>query len=145
MTQKNPVSGSSATLTGCKLIVVEDHSDTRQMMTFVLEQNGASVRATDSVTPALQMFEEQHPDIVVADISMAGLNGYALISEVRRINAEGGFHTPVIAVTAFASPQDRELAMSAGFDRYIVKPINLHELIQAIVQLWSGATESPGS
>jgi len=126
---------SLRSLDGCQVLVVEDDSDTRQIMKFVLEQNGAVVEAVDSVNSALTQFRSKKPDVIVADIAMPGLNGFALIAEVRKIDAEVKTHTQVIAVTAFSSPQDRDRAISAGFDQYLTKPFDPSELINAVRQV----------
>jgi CheY-like chemotaxis protein len=105
------------------------------MLKFLLEQTGASVVAADSVPPALDEFKLERPDVVVADIAMPGLNGYALIAEVRRLDAERGEHTRAIAVTAFSTQQDQALATASGFDAYITKPFDPDALVRTIVKL----------
>ena len=117
------------------MLVVEDDSDTLQIMQFVLERHGAHVMPASSVLAALDQIESYSPDVVVADIGMRGLNGYALISEIRKMDAAMGRHTPTIAVTGFATPQDREAASAAGFEAYITKPFDPRILIDAIEQL----------
>jgi len=124
-------------LSGCNILLVEDDSDTRQMMKFVFEQSGATVAAADSVPAALEAFRFRIPDVVVADIGMPGLNGFALIAEVVKLNAEQRIHIPAVAVTAFSSPQDKARALDAGFERYVTKPFDPLELIQAVSELRS--------
>jgi len=139
MTDKQPSEKSSEELSlpleGRGLLIVEDDSDTLHMLKLVLEQNGANVVATDSVVAALKQFELRPPDVILADIAMPDLNGYALIAEVRRTDAERGRHTKAIAVTAFSTERDRELALASGFERYITKPFDPGALIETIVQL----------
>jgi CheY-like chemotaxis protein len=122
-------------LEGRRVLVVENDSDTLQMLKFVLEQNGADVTPTASVPAALEQFELRRPDVLLADIAMPDLNGYALITEVRRIDAETGGHTRAIAVTAFSTQRDQELALASGFQAYITKPFDPHALVQTILQL----------
>jgi CheY-like chemotaxis protein len=122
-------------LKGRRVLVVEDDSDTLQIIQFVLERHGAYVMPTDSVLAALDRLELHPPDVVVADIAMRGLNGYALISEIRKMDAEIGRHTPAIAVTAFSTPQDQAAASAAGFESYITKPFDPDVLINAVAQL----------
>ena len=104
-------------------------------MQFVLERHGAHVMPANSVPAALDRIESSPPEVVVADIGMRGLNGYALISEIREMDAAMGRHTPAIAVTGFATPQDRETAAAAGFEAYITKPFDPHLLIDTVAQL----------
>jgi CheY-like chemotaxis protein len=122
-------------LQGRRVLVVEDDSDTLQIMQFVLERHGAHVMSANSVPAALDRIESSPPEVVVADIGMRGLNGYALISEIREMDAAMGRHTPAIAVTGFATPQDRETAAAAGFEAYITKPFDPHLLIDTVAQL----------
>ena len=128
-------------LQGRRVLVVEDDSDTLQIMQFVLERHGAHVMPADSVPAALDRIESSPPEVVVADIGMRGLNGYALISEIREMDAALGRHTPAIAVTGFATPQDRETAAAAGFEAYITKPFDPHVLIDTVAQLIQGSQE----
>ena len=128
-------------LQGRRVLVVEDDSDTLQIMQFVLERHNAHVMPADSVPAALDRIESSPPEVVVADIGMRGLNGYALISEIREMDAASGRHTPAIAVTGFATPQDRETAAAAGFEAYITKPFDPHVLIDTVAQLIQGSQE----
>jgi len=136
-------------LQGRRVLVVEDDSDTLQIMQFVVERHGADVMPASSVPAALDRIESYSPDVVVADIGMRGLNGYALISEIRKMDAAMGRHTPAIAVTGFASPQDREAASAAGFEAYITKPFDPQLLIDTIAQLvqrsqeWASSRSQP--
>jgi len=122
-------------LEGRRILIVENDSDTLQMLKFVLEQNGAHVVATDGVLAALKEFKSQRPDVILADIAMPDLNGYALITEVRRLDAERGSHTKAIAVTAFATERDQQLAESSGFEGYITKPFDPRALVETVAQL----------
>jgi CheY-like chemotaxis protein len=129
---------------GRRILVVEDDSDTLQIMQFVLERHGAHVMPANSVPAALEQMQTDSPDVVVADIGMRGLNGYALISEIRKMDAAMGRHTPAIAVTGFATPQDRETASAAGFEAYITKPFDPQVLIDTIARLVQGSLELSG-
>jgi len=138
---KKPTDETPRSLEGRRVLVVEDDSDTLQIMQFVLERHGAHVMPADSVPAALDRIESSPPEVVVADIGMRGLNGYALISEIREMDAALGRHTPAIAVTGFATPQDRETAAAAGFEAYITKPFDPHVLIDTVAQLIQGSQE----
>src|SRR5262249_22651467 len=125
---KKPTDETPRSLQGRRVLVVEDDSDTLQIIQFVLEQHRAHVMPADSVPAALDQIESSPPEVVVADIGMRRLNGYALISEIREMDAALRRHTPTIAVTGFATPQDRETAAAAGFEAYITKPFDPHVL-----------------
>jgi len=139
MSKRNPAEHLSADspgpLEGRHILVVEDDSDTIQMIKIVLEQNGARVVPAGSVPDALERFESERPDAIVTDIGMPGLNGYALIAEIRRLDAERGENTKALAVTAFATARDQELALASGFNGYITKPFDPQTLVQAIVDV----------
>jgi CheY-like chemotaxis protein len=122
-------------LAGRQILVVEDDSDTREMLKFVLEQNGADVLTTDSVPPAVDLVEKVHPDAVVADIGLPEYNGYALIAKIREFDGKQQLHTKCVAVTAYATPADRDITLRSGYDAYIAKPFEPEELVQTVVKL----------
>ena len=122
-------------LSGKRILVVEDDSDTREMLRFILEQNGANVRVVPGVEPALQSFEAVKPDAVVADIGMPEYNGYALIAKIREMDEEKQARTKCVAVTAYATPVDRDATLKAGYDAYIAKPFDPEELVKTVVSL----------
>ena len=131
----NSKSLKSKTLKGLRILVVDDEPDAREVMTNVLEEFGAEVTAKDSVRQALEVLELQLPDILVSDIGMPTQDGYSLISQWRLREGTSGKHLPAVALTAYASEQDRERALAAGFDLHIVKPVNFTDLALAIAQL----------
>jgi CheY-like chemotaxis protein len=122
-------------LRGRQVLVVEDDSDTREMLRFVLEQNGANVHAVEAVEPALRAFERSRPDAVVADIAMPEYNGYALIAKIRELDRQKNVRTGCIAVTAYATAADRDLTLSSGYDAYIAKPFEPEELVRTVTAL----------
>ena len=122
-------------LAGRRVLVVENDSDTLQMFKIILEQNGADVVPTDSVPAALTQFEAQQPDAILTDIGMPGLDGYALVAEVRRIDSTRARHTKIVAVTGFSGPREQDLATASGFDDYITKPFDPRALVETIVKV----------
>lgn len=128
-------SKDSLPLFGRQILVVEDDSDTREMLKFILEQNGASVHATDAVLTAVELFKQIHPDAIVADIGLPEYNGYALIAKIREFEKDDQSRTKCVAVTAYATPADRDVTLNAGYDAYIAKPFEPEELVQTVAQL----------
>ena len=128
------MTNNSLPLAGRHILVVEDDSDTREMLKFVLEQNGASVLTTDSVPPAVELIRKVHPDAVVADIGLPEYNGYALIARIRELDSQE-LRTKCVAVTAYATPTDRDVTLKSGYDAYIAKPFEPEELIQTVAKL----------
>ena len=125
-------------LEGLRVLIVEDDSDTLEMLKFVLLQNGADVVPTNAVQAALEQFERQRPDLVLADIAMSEMNGYALIAEIRSKDAERATHTKAVAVTAYSTERDKELALAAGFKAYVTKPFDPSVLVETLVNVMNG-------
>ncbi|AVH66420.1 hybrid sensor histidine kinase/response regulator [Nostoc sp. 'Peltigera membranacea cyanobiont' 213] len=126
---------SSLPLGGVRVLVVDDDTDSRDFIAFVLEQDGAFVIAVSSAYEALQTLGLVKPDVLVSDISMPEIDGYMLIHQVRTLTPEQGGEIPAIALTAFARNDDQEKALKAGFQIHLSKPVNPEELIAAIAQL----------
>ncbi|MEH2179703.1 hybrid sensor histidine kinase/response regulator [Nostoc sp.] len=126
---------NSLPLNGIRVLVVDDDTDSRDFVAFVLEQDGAFVMTVSSADEALQTLAEVKPDVLVSDISMPDMDGYMLIHEVRTRTPEQGGQIPAIALTAFARNYDHEKALKAGFQMHLSKPLNSEKLIAAIVKL----------
>ena len=120
----------SESLRGVSVLAVEDDSDTLQYFTRALGRAGAEVRVASSVDEALRAFAERAPDVVVSDIAMPEKTGYDLVQAIRA--ATRGADVPIIAVTASGIGGDRERALSGGFDDYLRKPVEPHELVAAV-------------
>jgi len=114
-------------------LVVDDEQDARDMLALMLETRGATVRTVGSARDALEMMAGQRPDVLLADLGMAGEDGYSLISRWRRTEEEKRL-SPIaaIAVTAYASATDRERALNAGYHRHIAKPVDAATLVDTI-------------
>ncbi len=126
---------AAADLAGLTIVAVEDDPETREVLLMILRDRGARVVAAADFDEALERIDEVRPDILVSDIGMPGKDGYALIREVRRRGMVLQTELPAIALTAFARPRDRVLALEAGFDAHCAKPLQAGELIAAIVRL----------
>ena len=126
---------AAAVLAGCRILVVDDQEDARTLMQLILTRAGADVVTAESTEDALNRLQGAEFDALLTDIGMPGPDGYALIDEVRRRDAVTGRHLPAAAVTAYASPQDRDRALGAGFDLHIAKPIELPLLVAAAQSL----------
>jgi signal transduction histidine kinase len=122
-------------LDGLHLLVVDDDEDSRQLLSLVLEEKGASVTTAQSAEEALGKIEEDRPDVLLSDIGMPGVDGYALIGRIRSELSDRCSRTPAIALTAYARPEDGERAISAGFQAHLAKPIDALELTALIASL----------
>ncbi|MBX3228366.1 MAG: response regulator [Labilithrix sp.] len=101
-------------------------------MQAVLEQRGAAVHTADSVALALELFEDVKPDVVISDIAMPEEDGFGLLKRIRALPASLGGAKPVIALSAYVAKSDRDRALAAGFARYLYKPVDFEELVNAI-------------
>jgi hypothetical protein len=122
-------------LTGLKILVVDDSADAREFITTVLEQYQAKVTAVPSVAEALETLEQLKPNVLVSDIGMPGENGYYLIRKLREIEAERGGNIPAVALTAYARDEDREQAIKAGFQMHLPKPVDPVKLAAVVANL----------
>ena len=126
---------SAAMLMGVRLLVVDDDPGARELISGMLEGFGAQVSTADSGQAALSLLFAQRPDVLIADLGMPGMDGYTLIEQVRGLEPDFGGLTPAVAVTAYASPQDRLRALQAGYQNHVAKPVEAEELAIVIASL----------
>jgi signal transduction histidine kinase len=126
---------SAAMLMGVRLLVVDDDPGARELISGMLEGFGAHVSVAESGQAALSLLFAQRPDVLIADLGMPGMDGYALIEQVRALDPDFGGLTPAVAVTAYASPQDRLRALQAGYQNHVAKPVEAEELAIVIASL----------
>jgi CheY-like chemotaxis protein len=122
-------------LPGVHVLIVEDNEDSRYLLTDVLQYCGALVTSVSSAEEARALLGRVRPDILVSDLAMPGLDGYALIKWVRALSPERGGRIPAIAITAFSEDYDSRRALGAGFDAYLRKPINLTSFCELVGDL----------
>lgn len=115
-------------LSGIRILLVDDEEDALETVSLVLSQAGAEVRTADSATKAMELFVQSIPDVFVSDIGMSGEDGYSLIRRIRSLTPDQGSNVPAIALTAFARAQDRLQAMAAGYQAHVPKPVDMGEL-----------------
>jgi PAS domain S-box-containing protein len=122
-------------LEGLRILVVDDQSDSREIVVDILQRYGAKMSSAASAPEALDMLLQQPPDLLIADIGMPGEDGYSLIEKIRALPASSGGAVLAITLTAFARSEDRERALSAGFQEHITKPVAPHELITFVARV----------
>jgi PAS domain S-box-containing protein len=119
-------------LAGIQVLVVDDDKDTLELLTAALKQRSASVTAVSSASAAMDSIMASRPHVLISDIAMPGEDGYDLIKKV--IALELAPKISAIAITAYAKEEDRERALSAGYQRYLSKPVELGEFILAVAE-----------
>lgn len=128
---------SQGKLSGFWILAVDDEADAREIVSFMLQINGAKVTTANSAVEALEILNDCNgrlPDILLSDISMPFESGYALVEKVRALPSKNGGQIPAVALTAFNRPEDREAAFEAGFQKHLGKPVDMDALIEAIIE-----------
>ena len=114
-----------------KILVVEDDKNLRKLIVTWLEKANFSVFDIKNGEEALELMDRQYVDLIVTDIMMPEMNGYELIKELRDAN----YNTPILIITAKEDIEDKRVGFSLGADDYMVKPINIDELIMRVKSL----------
>jgi CheY-like chemotaxis protein len=125
---------SQQLLSGLDVLIVDDDSDTLTLMATALTRRQANVTAVSSAGEAIQAITRKRPDVLVSDIAMPDEDGYGLIKKIRSLENGASEYIPAVAITAYAKDEDRERALSAGFQIYLAKPIELTELISVVAR-----------
>ncbi|MEM7578969.1 MAG: response regulator [Cyanobacteria bacterium P01_A01_bin.80] len=118
-----------------KALVVDDEPDARELLVFILEEQGAEIESAASAKEALIKLKSFAPDILISDIGMPEENGFSLLEKIRLLPDNQGGNIVAIALTAFASKEDRKKALDAGFQMHLTKPFDADELINAVIDL----------
>lgn len=122
-------------LDGLRVLVVDDETDTQDLLRAGLDQCGAEVMTTGTAHEALEAMENSEFDVLISDIGMPGQDGYDLIRLVRALPAESGGKIPAIALTAYARTSDRMQALRAGYQMHLPKPVELVELVAVVASI----------
>ncbi len=125
----------SFNLSGIRVLAVDDDTDARDLVVFLLEDCGATVTAVSNADDALAALIQSVPDVLLSDIGMPDTDGYMLLRQVRALPPGQGGLVPAIALTAYAGEIDYRLALAAGFQRHLSKPLDPEKLVQAILDL----------
>jgi CheY-like chemotaxis protein len=126
---------NSVDLAGLKVLVVDDDPDSRDLVAFLLEEYGMKVIVVASAAEVLKILATNQPDILLCDIGMPDMDGYMLMREIRAMPAEQGGQIPAIALTAYAGESNQKLALKAGFQWHLAKPVEPMDVISVIIEL----------
>ena len=119
-----------------RILLVEDEFVNRTLTTMILEQEGWPITTAENGRQALEIMATQEFDLVLMDIQMPELDGFETTRAIRRQEESTGMHLPIISMTAYAMPEDREKCLAAGMDDYISKPVERDNLC-AILQKYA--------
>ena len=114
-----------------KILIAEDDQELRQLFAHVLTKNGYAAKGVSNGQEALDAMEREYFDLVISDIMMPVMDGYELVRQLR----EAGSHTPVLMITAKDAFDDMRTGFMAGGDDYMVKPVNVNEMVLRVQAL----------
>ena len=113
-----------------RILVVEDHSDTLEALSRLLNHFGHNISTADDARSALDMINSKEFDVVLCDIALPDGSGYDVVAEAKRKRA-----FKAVALSAFAARSDIERGKKAGFDFHLAKPVDFHELRSVLGQI----------
>lgn len=114
-----------------KILIAEDDYELRQLFSHVLLKNGYAVKGVSNGREALDAMEQEYYDLVISDIMMPVLDGYSFVSQLR----SAGNTTPVLMITAKDAFDDMRLGFLSGSDDYMIKPVNVNEMVLRVSAL----------
>ncbi|HBB86156.1 MAG TPA: hybrid sensor histidine kinase/response regulator [Blastocatellia bacterium] len=127
-------SGALAVLKGLRILVVDDEADSRDLVSAILTRCGSDVNCCESAAEGMKAFKTWKPDLLVSDIGMPVEDGYSLITKLRKLKTKRAREIPAVALTAYATKEDRARTLSSGFQVHVAKPIDPEKLIISIAR-----------
>jgi signal transduction histidine kinase/DNA-binding response OmpR family regulator len=119
-------------LQGLRILVVDDEPDSRELVATILQRSGGQVRCSQSAADALRTFKEWEPDLLISDLAMPEEDGFTLLRKVRKLKSKRAKQIPAVALSAYASDEDRSIALAQGFQMHLPKPIEPDSLVSSI-------------
>jgi CheY-like chemotaxis protein len=114
-----------------RIVVVDDNADIRDSLKALLEFHGHAVEGADDGQSGIDMIRARNPEVAVVDIGLPGMDGYQVARALRGSCAS----TRLVAMTGYGRPEDRQLALEAGFDAHLVKPVDFEDLTRVLQQI----------
>ena len=130
----SPLTGL-ADLTGVRVMAIDDEKDALSLLRIVLEAAGATVTTLSSALEAMEQVAAVKPHVLVVDLGMPKMDGFALIAQLRESPDLQMRDVPAIALTAFARSEDRTRALRSGFEMHLAKPVEPGELVASVATL----------
>jgi signal transduction histidine kinase/ActR/RegA family two-component response regulator len=134
-TEKHTPLRALASLTGIRVLAVDDEQDALGLLRVVLEAAGADVITMSSASEALSRIAEIKPDAIVIDLGMPQMDGFEFIARLRASTDADLVEIPAAALTAFARSEDRTKALESGFEMHLAKPVDPGELVASVATL----------
>ena len=122
-------------LNGLRILVVDDEADSRELVATVLTRSGGEVRCSQSAADALEAFKEWQPDLLISDLAMPNEDGYSLLRKIRRLRSKRAKEIPAVALSAYASDEDRAISLAKGFQMHLPKPIEPDKLVTSVAEV----------
>jgi len=120
---RDPASSGGSSM--FKILIAEDDAELRQLFSHVLTRNGYSVKGVSNGKEALDALEQEYCDLIISDIMMPVVDGYQLVRDLR----DSGSQIPVLMITAKDAFDDMRMGFQSGTDDYMVKPVNVNEMV----------------
>lgn len=130
-----PSSTVGLPLLGHRILIVDHDSDFLEMLGLVLENLGAKVYEVTSAAKALESLTTRRPDLLISDLRMAGMDGFALLEAVRALPESLGGRTPAIALSGAPASEVVTRVLNSGFQIFLQKPFNENDLLLAVPAL----------
>jgi CheY-like chemotaxis protein len=118
---------------GLRVLLIEDSIDTLNMMKLWLETFGCEVFIATAATEGIKLAKQKNPQLIISDIGMPDINGYELMRVLRK--SKGLEEVPAIAISGYGNPDDKKLALAAGYNAHLTKPTNMQKLLLLIRKL----------
>ncbi len=128
VTESKPVSAEGSVLVGKKILLVEDTLDSARFIKIYLEKHGAEVEWLSNAKDALRLLVKREFDLILSDIGLPNMDGLEFVAKAREIELNS--KKPYVAISAYGTKDEVQRSLSAGFDNHLVKPVDLHQLIE---------------
>ena len=129
------IANAGASLAGMTVLIVDDDEASRQVAAAHLEGRQATALTAASAAEAMELLQQHHIDVLLADLAMPGEDGLALIRRIRSSPVVTIARVPAAAVTAFSRREDHQQTLAAGFQMHLAKPLDAESLVSAVIRL----------
>lgn len=130
--ENGSLAGYAKMLDGLRILVVDDEADSRDVVKAILVSCGGVVSCCESAAEAIKAVRDWRPDLLVSDIGMPSEDGYDLIETLRKARSKRARLIPAVALTAYATKEDKARTLSAGFQVHVAKPVEPETLVKSI-------------